>query len=262
MNAPERPNRRRCSLSFKEQEISNIGDRVEICNDDLDMIKDTFIDEIEDVVSIAEKIDRFDDKLSPINDPWRVSTKKERNLSLAANFDIKSLVSLDEESHRTSTACAKFAKDELDTTNVTHPSKYKRNLSLATNFDTKSLFSSDEEIRRASIAFSKLISEELDTTNIAQTRQPDMDSQRVEQLSQATPTKDCSPSFPSNSASYYLMIQDNLCKAMLKSEKTRVVIGKMKANAFTQVPQVKESLKRKVIKKSQPSKYLLGRRYR
>jgi len=260
-NTMGRPNRRRCSLFFEEQDNAAITDRVKICNSDLHMINDAFADDNVDIVS---------DALSPIKDPWRVADKKERNLSLALNFDMKSLFSSDEESRRASIAFAKFVADELDTTNMTHSTKHERTLSLAMNFDMKSLFSSDEESRRASIAFAKLISEELDTVKAAQTRQPCVDSGLQNQLSHATSHATSSTSstsifqnpFQNNLANYYLMIRGNLCDAMQRSQATRKAIGDLKANVLSQVPQVNEPLKRTVIKRSQPSKYPSARKQR
>jgi len=254
-NTMGRPNRRRCSLFFEEQDKAAITDRVKICNSDLHMINDAFADDNVDIVG---------DALSPIKDPWRVADKKERNLSLALNFDMKSLFSSDEESRRASIAFAKFVTEELDTTNMTHSTKHERTLSLAMNFDMKSLFSSDEESRRASMAFAKLISEEIDTVKAAQTRQPCVDSGMENQLSHATSHATSSINstsifqnpFQNNLANYYLMIRGNLCDAMQRSQETRAAIGNLKAKVLSQVPQVNEPLKRTVIKRSQPSKYL------
>jgi len=258
-----RLNRRRCSLFFDDQDSAAITDSVKICNTDPNVINDATAD---------VNLDAYDDSLASIKDHWRVTDKQERNLSLAMNFDIKSLFSCDEETRRASMAFAKFVSEELDTANVTHPTtKHERTLSLAMNFDMKSLFSSDEESRRASIAFAKLITDELDSAKAAHNRQPYVDSQKEDPPLPISSDIDSPSFFQNNLANYYLMIRENLCNAMHRSEATRAAIGKMKtraaignmnANILTQAPQLRDSPKKSVIKRSQPSKHLSGRKER
>lgn len=235
MGTSGRTTSRRCSLFFEEKDIDNTNDRLGIDNDgednlDIDVFEDVFNDINADI---------FDDNLSPIKDHWKSFAKRERNLSLAMSFDMKSFFSPDEETRR---------------------AKRERNLSLTMNVDIKPLFSSDEENRRASITFTKLLTEELDNANVAQVLQPHENPQEKEQLSPAVSSTDPLPFFTGNLATYYMMIQDNLCEAMVKSEKTRLVVEKMNEAVFRKAPQLKEYLKRTVFKRSQPRKYVLCRR--
>lgn len=202
-------------------------------NDDIILDIDVLEDEFGD-----KDVDLFDDNLSPIKDDWKSFTKRERNLSLAMSFDMKSLFSSDEKTGGT---------------------KRERNQSLAMNIDIKSIFSSDEESRRASITFAKLLTEELDNANVTQILKPHEKTEGEQHLFPAISSTNPLPFFTGNLATYYTMIRHNLCETMVKSEETRVVVEKMNEAVYRKVPQLKDYLKRKVFKNSQPRKHVLYR---
>jgi len=129
----------------------------------------------------------------------------------------------------------------------------ERHLSLTMNFDIESFSSSDgEKSHRASISFAKFISEKLDNAYVAQTQRS-----RIEQAAQVARTTPSLPFFTGNLAKYYMRMKDNLCNAMVKSEETRTVVGKMNKDVYIRTPRLRTYIKSKVLKRSRQHKHIL-----
>jgi len=126
----------------------------------------------------------------------------------------------------------------------------ERHLSLTMNFDIKSFsFPDGEESHRASISFAEI---KLDHSNIARHQQS-----KIEQAAHIAKTTGTPPFFTGNLAKYYMTMKDNLCETMVTSEETRVVLEKMNEDVYGRVPQLREYIKKKVLKRSRQEKHVL-----
>jgi len=244
---------RRYSLSVEGRCLAKNGNNVEFSNEDLDFFENAFGDED------AEHLD--DDDRSRNNTMGRTIHRRRHSLFVEGQCLMKndnnvefSNEHLDFFENPFADKAVDHLDDNLSLSQVKEDCKLftglERHLSLTMKFDTETFSSSNgDERHRASISLTKI---KLDHSNIARHHQSG-----IEQAAHITKSTRSPPFFTGNLAKYYMMMKDNLCETMLKSEKTRVVVEKMNEDAYKRLPQLREYIKKKVLKRSQQNKHIL-----